>query len=124
MIEQPLFGHGFAQERNLYKKEFGRFSSHNAFIQTYLELGAIGFILFGYILFLLFNKCIMLSKIKEPSIPPLAVRSCIFLLIALCIQSLTGSDLYWGKLPILAISIILCMIRISDTTFLEKKHIK
>jgi hypothetical protein len=111
IAKSPLIGHGFGQEVRLFKAQYGRGMSQNAFLSVCVEGGLVGLLLFILPLSYLGRR---LWKLAHGRFYDTRAVLCLGFLLAILVLSITQSILYWHKSQTLILSLMLVYIGISE----------
>jgi hypothetical protein len=111
IAKSPLIGHGFGQEIRLFKEEYGRGMSQNAFLSVLVEGGLLGLLLFTWPLAYLGRS---LWKSAHGRFYDTRAVLCLGFLLAMLALSTTQSALYWHKSQTLILTLILVYIGINE----------
>jgi O-antigen ligase len=107
----PFLGHGFGQEWTYLSDMGSEGRAHNAYLTVWIELGVGGLALLLAAIYRFASSAASLYRDSE-------FQMCGALLLALsvavCLDSLASSTLYWEKLPTIALSIGIALIGICE----------
>ncbi len=111
IAERPLFGHGFGQELRVFEGGFGYALAHNSFLSAWIELGAAGPLLLAGLLLSYVRSA---RAIIARGVAPDHGAAVLALIVALVVQGLGNSSLYWDKQPAIALALALAVIGIAE----------
>ena len=111
--ERPLLGHGFGQELAVFEEGFGFAVAHNSFLSAWIELGVAGPLLLAGVIVSYVRAAL---AIKARGAAPDHGAAVLALLIALVVQGLGNSSLYWDKQPAIALAVALAVVGIAERT--------
>jgi O-antigen ligase len=100
--KQPVVGHGFGQELPYLTLIGSEGRAHDAYLTVWIELGLGGLLVFAAAIFQFLRAGFFLYRaphFRSQGAPILA------LIVALCLDSVGLSTLYWEKLPTIALSL-------------------
>ena len=105
----PLFGHGLARGRETIAKEMGRTKHkavHNTYLAVFINLGVIGSLIYGLLLYALLKGTLWLVKL--PQWHTLGVFAMAYL-VALLVTDMAHSTSWWNKVPFHLVAMIIAL---------------
>jgi O-antigen ligase len=112
----PFLGQGFGQELNYLSLIGSEGRAHDAYLTVWLELGLVGLLLFLVAIFQFVRAGWFLYRDRRFELQGALI---LVLIIALALDSLGLSTLYWEKLPTIALSLAIVTVGLCERNDLE-----
>lgn len=112
IAERPVLGYGFGQELGEFEQGFGFALAHNSFLSAWIEIGIAGPLLLiavivGYV------RAALAIRARGGAAADLGT-AVLALTVALVVQALSNSALYWDKQPLIAMAVALSVVGVAD----------
>jgi O-antigen ligase len=108
---EPVVGHGFGQELPYLTLIGSEGRAHDAYLTVWIELGLGGLLVFAAAIFQFLRAGFLLYRV-----PPFRSQGALILalIVALCLDSVGLSTLYWEKLPTIALSLAVVVVGLCE----------
>jgi O-antigen ligase len=119
--KQPVVGHGFGQELPYLTLIGSEGRAHDAYLTVWIELGLGGLLVFAAAIFQFLRAGFLLYRAPQFRSQGALILA---LIVALCLDSVGLSTLYWEKLPTIALSLAAVVVGLcerSDTELTMKE---
>ena len=113
---EPVVGHGFGQELPYLTLIGSEGRAHDAYLTVWIELGLGGLLVFAAAIFQFLRAGFLLYRA-----PPFRSQGALILalIVALCLDSVGLSTLYWEKLPTIALSLAVAVVGLCERNDME-----
>jgi O-antigen ligase len=114
--KQPVVGHGFGQELPYLTLIGSEGRAHDAYLTVWIELGLGGLLVFAAAIFQFLRAGFFLYRAPHFRSQGALILA---LIVALCLDSVGLSTLYWEKLPTIALSLAAVVVGLCERNDME-----